>query len=243
MNATDTAWACRSPAVPSGIHVLHAVPPAAPAVGDLRLLSPDERHRAERIRVPAAAARHVTARALLRRLLADLLGVPPHQVGLVVAPSGRVEVTDGKGLSVSVSHTDGMAVVAVATTAVGVDVERVGRWPLPPLATWLSPAELHRLNANGPPASTDDPGQDPRPDVHDRHRGLVRAWTAKEAVAKACGCHLVMTLADIEVDGDTARVADRIGGVRVTWDLRDLPISSTHVTTLAAPLASPPTPG
>lgn len=238
---TRPAAARRSRRAPNGAHVLHAVPPAAPATEDLRLLSPDEHHRADRIRVPAAAARHVTARALLRRLLADLLGVPPRQVALVVAPNGKVEVADGDGLRVSISHTDGMIVVVVAAAAVGVDVERVDRWPLPPLTAWLSPTELERLDANG----SDEGAHDSNPDLDhvglDRHRDLVRTWTAKEAVAKAHGCHPGLALADIEVDGDTARVPDRIGGMGVTTrDLHDLSITPTHVTTLAT---TPPAPG
>ncbi len=231
---TASASAHRSRGVPDGAHVLHAVPPAAPAAGDLRLLSPDERHRADRIRVPAAAARHVTSRALLRRLLADLLGVSPRQVALVVAPSGKVAVADGDGLRVNISHTDGMVVVVVAATAVGVDVERVDRHPLPPLTAWLSPAELERLAAHGSDEGAHDSGPDLDHVGHDRHRDLVRTWTAKEAVAKAHGCHPALALADIEVDGDTARVPDRTGGTPwATWDLHDLPITPTHVATLA----------
>lgn len=241
MTATTTGRSVRrSPGVPGEFHVLHAVPPRSPTAADLRLLSPEQRRRAERIRAPAAAARHVTGRALLGRLLADLLGVAPHQVALVVAPNGRVEVPDAPDLRVSISHTEGMVVVAAADTAVGIDVERADRWPLPPLSQWLSPAELERLGTNEPLAATDDPAPGRLPDGHDRHRRLVRTWTAKEATLKASGCLPGLVLADVEVARGKARIPDRTGdNAGATWHLHDLLLASTHVTTLAATSPAP----
>ena len=187
------------------------------------MLAPEERRRAERIRVPAAAARHVTGRALLRRLVATLLGVPARDVVLQVRADGRPTLPGPQHLRLGVAHTDGMVVVAAAPTAVGVDVERADRWPLPPAAAWLSDRERDRLAVGAHAGAVDG------------RRRLVRAWTAKEATAKGLGRGLSLSPTAIEVAGSIAHVRAEVDDGLATWHLHDLPIAATHVVTLAVP--------
>jgi 4'-phosphopantetheinyl transferase len=101
------------------------------------------------------------------------------EIGVRRAPGGRPEVyvPNGPTLPVSVSHVDGLVVVAARPGGpVGVDVER--RRPLPAVALaerWYHPAEAAWLRAR------DEAG---------RELDFLRLWTAKEAVGKALGAGL-----------------------------------------------------
>jgi 4'-phosphopantetheinyl transferase EntD len=137
---------------------------------DLAVLDERGQHRAAAISHDAVRSRHVTAWALLRRLLSDLEGGDPAGVRVTVGPDGRP--TTGTRTSVSISHTHDLVVVAVCLDGtVGVDVERRDRQPVPTPSAWCSPAEV-AVWATLPPA--------------DRPLWQLRTWTAKEAVFKAC---------------------------------------------------------
>jgi phosphopantetheinyl transferase len=138
---------------------------------DLAVLDALGRERASATSHEAVRARHVTAWALLRRLLAELGGGDPAHVPLTVGPDG-CPIT-GTRTSVSISHTRDLVVVAACLDgAVGVDVERRDRRPLPAPTAWCSPAEVAVWSAL--PTS-------------DRPLWQLRAWTAKEATFKARG--------------------------------------------------------
>ncbi|MDB5313770.1 MAG: hypothetical protein JWO38_7972, partial [Gemmataceae bacterium] len=97
-------------------------PPCAPA--ELATgLTPDERDRAGRYRVGPVRDQFVTARGWLRRLLGGYLGLPPHAVPITYAAYGK-PVLPGAPLHFNVTHTNGLALIAVAGRRVGVDVER-----------------------------------------------------------------------------------------------------------------------
>lgn len=118
-------------------------------------------------------------RRLLRRAGGALLDRAEAEIGVRRTPGGRPEVyvADGRTLAVSVSHADGLVVVAARRGGpVGVDVER--HRPLPALALadrWYDPAEAAWLRDREPAG---------------RDLGFLRLWTAKEAVGKALGAGL-----------------------------------------------------
>lgn len=191
-------------------------PPGRELDEDRRLLSIDERRRADAIRSPTARARYVTTHAQLRRLLAAELECRPRDVPLHTPRSGPPEIGDCD-LRASISHTDGRVVLAVSpTTEIGVDVERLDRTPLPPEEAWLSTEERRRF--------------EPLSGSH-RHRALVQTWTAKEAVAKALGSGLATPLRAIDVDRDVAR-----GPGGMVWRLYLIDVGPRHVATLALPM-------
>jgi phosphopantetheinyl transferase len=145
--------------------------PVEASSADLALLDARGRARATAISHVAVRARHVTAWATLRRLLAELEGGDPAHVRLTVGRAGCP--TTGTPTSVSISHTRDLVVVAACLDgAVGVDVERRDRQPLPAPSRWCSPAEVAIWSAL-PTA--------------DRPSWQVRTWTAKEATFKARG--------------------------------------------------------
>lgn len=182
---------------------------------DRRCLPPAELRHAVRLRVPAARARHVAARACLRRVLGARLGLPPSAVALASTSDGALQVVGHPDLHVSISHTTGLVLVAVSTGGpVGVDVERADRERLPPVQAWVVPEELAAL----PDAS-----------AADRRRALLQLWTAKEAVTKALGTGLGTPLRAVTVIGDEAHGPGQVTG----WHIEPIALPPTHVGTVA----------
>lgn len=170
---------------------------ATPGSADLlELLDATERRRAARLHRPQDRARFVTARAVLRLVLGELLGTTPSELRLdVTCPRcggehGKPRLLGGDGsVSFSIAHVAGRVAVAVADgTAVGVDVEAtVGRSAvdLTDLATdILSPAELRDHQRIAPLR---------------RAHALAVCWTRKESVLKATGDGLMVPLRDVVV--------------------------------------------
>ena len=144
-------------------------------------LSGDERARAGRFHQARDRDRFVAARGLLRVLLGDALGCPPHGLRFRYNPYGKPALaTDGDGarLGFNLSHSGGAALFALAWgRAVGVDIERIRpQFAAESLAErFLSPAEAAALRSL-PPAR--------RPDA------FTQAWVRREAYGKALGAGL-----------------------------------------------------
>lgn len=204
------------------LHVAWAVPHPGSGARD-RLLSSEERRRARRIHSSAARGRFVTGRLLLRRLVAEVLDLRPDEVELVTE-EGRVRLPAPTPLSVSVSHTPDLVVAVVSTApAVGIDVERADRAPLPPWRLWLDDEEQARF------ALGSDLGGASQ-------RELVRTWTAKEAVAKALGAGPWLPLRSVAVHGLRVHVPS---APRTAWHVRHWATEEPYITTIALPDLGP----
>ncbi|MEU5183423.1 4'-phosphopantetheinyl transferase family protein [Streptomyces longwoodensis] len=201
----------------------------------VRLLDARERQRADRFRDALAADRFVLAHAAARSILGRYLGVSGAAVHWSVGPHGKPYFTGPWGAwQWSLSRADGLALLAVCTTApVGVDLERVGaqtqalalaRRFLPALEA----ADVGRLSgATGPDAD----GADPDPDGPAARVAYHRLLSRKEACVKASGGRLLDGLRlDVltpgAVLGDGAFAGER-------WFLRDLPAPPGFVAALA----------
>jgi len=184
---------------------LGGVTPAALAACDAALPA-DERD--------VAPARRV-ARAALRTVLGDALGVAPADVPISRRcahcgdPVHGKPFVPGAALACSLTHTGTLALVAWANApvALGVDAERVRpRVHLDRLAARvLGPAEHTRWRA--------------LPEA-ERCAAFLRAWTAKEAYVKATG----------------RGIAALLGGVPATvpgWTVGALPLPEGYVGALA----------
>lgn len=143
-------------------------------------LDPDERASAG-ARRPAAARRYTVAHGAQREILGRRLGLDPASLRITRAcatcggPHGRPELPEHPEVVVSLSHSGGFALLAVAVGArVGVDLEVVRLRPrLERLAERvLAPEELEAWTALPP---------------QDRLRAFLAAWTSKEAYLKAIG--------------------------------------------------------
>ncbi|MBN9520058.1 4'-phosphopantetheinyl transferase superfamily protein [bacterium] len=164
--------------------------PPLPADALAGLLTPDEQARAARYRVGAVREQFTLSRGVVRRLLGGYLGLPPERVPITAAPSGK-PFLDGGDLHFNLTHTTGLAVVAVANVRVGVDAEK--RRDIPDadglVRRFFSPAEREAYHAL--PSET-------RPDA------FYRGWVCKEAVIKAAGATM-HALDGFDVELDPAR--------------------------------------
>jgi len=145
--------------------------------GAWRLLSADERARATRLRFEVHRERFVAAHAGLREVLARYVGTVPESVRLAADAQGK-PVLAGARLQFNLSHSEGVALVAVARErAVGVDVEHIEprRDVLALADRALDPAEAAGVRAAAP-----------------EHRAAVfhRAWARREAAVKCTGTGL-----------------------------------------------------
>src|SRR5262249_39201341 len=117
----------------------------------------------------------VRARITLRQVLGRRLAVAPADVPIVEGDGAKPTLA-GQELEFNVAHTDGLAVIAVAHVAVGVDVERVEA--IAPdefddlVAFVLTERELEELV---------------RLPEQERLAAYYRVWTRKEAFVKATG--------------------------------------------------------
>lgn len=116
-------------------------------------LSAAERERAGRIRDPAAGHRWAVSRWALRELLGRRLGLAPAAVELELSEHGKPRLATPAGLEFNLSHSGGIALVALAAVPVGVDVEAVaprGRDLAALAARALDPAEAEAIAAADP---------------------------------------------------------------------------------------------
>lgn len=108
-----------------------ALDPPDPEVTRLyELLSPAERERAGRPPLDRRKRRYVVRQASVREILGRCLGVPAVEVQLARSPDGKPLVAGDPGVRFSVADSADLALVAVARSEVGVDVERVRDRPI-----------------------------------------------------------------------------------------------------------------
>lgn len=147
-------------------------------------LSPDERERAARLKVPAAAKQFRIGRALLRGLLAKYLALSPDSLRFHYNDHGKpaLEGQNGHdGLHFNLSHSGGLLVVAlVPRREIGVDVEQIRSvMETEHIVAWLFPEwARQRFGAAG---------------AHQRDEEFFRCWTRLEATAKAYGTGIAGT--------------------------------------------------
>lgn len=182
----------------------------------LSCLDCDERRRAIAKRTVASHRLFIVAHAGLRHVLASYLATTPAAVEFSNAPRGSKPVLHpamGREIQFSLSHTHGLAVVAVAPhQAVGVDVEWTGRRSdlMGLTRRYLTATEQRDLQ-------TIDPNL--------RIRRLLAYWTRREAVAKVTGKGLAHVLERPQIEH----------GLPVDPDISiyDLELRSDHVGALA----------
>lgn len=206
-----------------------------PDTADWAILSPPERERALRFHFDRDRDAFVRSHAAVRRILADYLGKAPGELQFLTGPAGKpflAPAEDSLGLEFNLSHSGELALVAVAQSAVGVDVERWdGRVEFLELAEqFFSPNERAALRAL-------------TQDSQALMAGFFNAWSRKEAYIKATGDGVAKGLHHFDVvltPGERAGLlADRTDPMATTrWVLEDLRIDQGYSAALVvrAPL-------
>ena len=153
------------------------------------LLSDDERARALSFYFPEHRDAFVANRGRLRVVLAHYLDCLPQDIRFLQGAQGKPELAyhQGHGLTFNLSHTKGLAVLALARgRQVGVDVEQLK--PLPDLLDtarqYFSENEYQQLAAL-PSAEL--------------CAAFYACWTRKEAFLKGLGTGLARNLAEFQV--------------------------------------------
>lgn len=216
------------------IHIWRIELDAAADVQSSEILSPDERVRAERLKIPLVRARFVAGRTALRRLLGSYLGIMPQTVHIQYASHGKPEIANANrgGLQFNLAHSDSLALLAVLHDhPIGIDLEK-----LRPItnsnaeyiaSTAFTPAERDALAG-----VSDDAYQ----------IGFFRCWTRKEAVMKAHGDGFRQAQSFTVTIDDTPKVvaADKAVGSR--WMIFDLPIELPFIAAIASTATIPTAP-
>jgi 4'-phosphopantetheinyl transferase len=196
-------------------------------------LSRAERERAARIKDPARSAAFVTGRGVVRELLGEVLGTQPRSV-----PLGRLPCPDcgdlehgppallhpDTPLRISLSHTSGHGLLAVAGFPVGVDVEECRPLDLDTVGGKALTVRERAVLAAARPG--------------DRGALFFRSWTRKEAVLKAVGTGIVRPLDELDVQPEqpgSARVTAGLPGRERPWLIRDLVLPAPLVAAIAFP--------
>ncbi len=190
-------------------------------------LSAEERARAARFGTDALRCRWVVGRATLRLLLASATGIDPADIRLARGVRGRPELAGRRRLDFNVSHTDGVALIALGhalpvAARIGVDIERQDRVVnADGLARkFLSERErtmLSPLTAN------------------ERRLAFLRLWTCKEAMSKATGDALSAPFREIDVDiAGAPRLRDGPPPYSAgDWRLFAANVDEAHIATVA----------
>ena len=155
-----------------------------------RLLSDDERRRANGFVFDRDRFRFIVGRARLRQLLGARLDVAPSSIEFAYGNRGKPSLSfvfAGSGLRFNVSHCGNLAVYGFAWhREIGIDVEAVG--PLPDADAIAARFFSRRENAT---YSSLRPSERPL--------GFFNCWTRKEAFIKALGDGLSYSLDRFDV--------------------------------------------
>ncbi|MGW7365727.1 MFS transporter [Streptomyces sp. NPDC054841] len=187
-------------------------------------LDVNETRRAAALRRPSDRLLYVAAHIGLRRIMAAYTGIAPDRLSFgrepcpgCGAPHGRPVLRDTPDApQFSLSHSQGLALIAVAAVRLGADVQKIPSTQTTELCLpALHPAE--RLELRRLPAQ-------------DRNLAFARLWVRKEAYLKGLGTGLTRG-ARTDYLGEYA-AGERPPG----WLVRNLPAGPGHVAAAALPV-------
>jgi len=194
------------------------------------MLCASERERAARFVFDIHRRRFVAARAGLRRVLGLCLDRDPAGLAFDYTDRGRpsLRLAAHPDFDFNLAHSGNLALVALSSRRVGVDVERLREMEnaLAIARRFFSPREVGALKRLAEDA---------------RAQGFFNAWTRKEAVIKAVGTGLA-ALEETEVSlrpGEIPAVLSGPGGAKA-WQLFHLEPSPGFVGAVAVQAAAPP---
>lgn len=169
-------------AAPADIDVwlLEFVFTSAQLARDCTLLSTAEHIRVQSFHQFQDRIRFASARAALRRLLAERVGISPDRLSILITASGKPYLPQHSEIQFNLSHAGNFALIAISSDGkVGIDIERCNR-DVTGLSDYvLSPLERAK-------ACWSD-------------KRFIDLWVAKEAVLKALGLGIAEYLQDISV--------------------------------------------
>jgi 4'-phosphopantetheinyl transferase len=190
-------------------------------VVDPSVLDDGERRRADALETPGLQQRYRLAHAALRHLLGQALGLPPRDVRIVRESCPRCGAAGGRPvlgeptrpLHFSMSSSQHLVLLGLASAAVGVDVEAVPSLrAVSEASELLHPAEREELLAMAPEI---------------RRATFTRLWSRKEAYLKGMGVGVAHGLVS-EYLGTRPQASTPEG-----WTLLDVPVPPAFSATAA----------
>lgn len=180
------------------------------------------------------AKEYVVYRTVLRRILGELLDVTPASVVFGRRPCPECgDLEHGPPLVshpvnplwISISHTRGCAMLAVAPHEIGVDVEKQRPiWSADLAARVLTLTEQAELSRISDPMLRDG--------------AFLACWTRKEATLKAVGTGIVSDLSALESHSTTpgpVHLTTTVPGPPTRWQVHDLVLPDPYLGSLAFP--------
>ncbi|MBX9589014.1 MAG: 4'-phosphopantetheinyl transferase superfamily protein [Hyphomonadaceae bacterium] len=178
----------------------------------LALLDEAEQSHAARVSNRQARDEFARTRALLRALLARHTGRPAGALQITAGAYGKPALVGAEGVHFNVSHSGGLALIAIAPSDVGIDIERMDSSVdyRGVAGTIFSRAENERLH-RAPEAQ--------RGDV------FFSIWTRKEAYLKATGQGFSSALPMISTAAGNGAIEDRTHACGAPyWHAFDVPV-------------------
>ena len=178
------------------------------------ILSNDELNRARRRLFEVDRRRFLLSHLLLRALLERYLGQDARAIQFTHSPSGKPLLVDAGGVDFNLAHSGGLAAYAFGRDRqVGIDVERI-RPTLDVMALaerYFTPFEAQAIREAS---------------EQERLARFFTYWVRKEAVLKATGYGLRLSLSAVDVAGDRRHPSGLIArvpiGTRSDWQIVDL---------------------
>lgn len=191
------------------------------------VLDEEEQARFDRMRAGEAAKTQRRCRIALRLLLSRRLATNPAAIRLSYGRYGKPSV-EGAAAKFSLSHSADRAMIAIAETHIGVDLERVDERIMDVenlLDMICHPRERGKAD-NEPPEA--------------RRAFFFRLWTRKEAYCKATGygLHKSMNLFEIQEYPGGGAVVDPTEPA-LPRHVLDLPVEAGWMACLCSPWRSP----
>lgn len=181
----------------SGVIEIHRVDLTAPFDAEgIGVLNASERLRADAFRFRADAERWITCRVALRRILSELVGVPPERVPIVLNAFGKPRMdAAGNAPGFNLSHCRDLALIAVrADGDVGIDIEHIDRG-------------VDLLECESSFCHADEIASLPFGEA--RAAALLDLWTGKEALLKALGTGFSLPPESIRLHAKDGRRSDQ----------------------------------
>jgi len=145
------------------------------------VLAPDELARARSFASQRLGSHYSRCRSTLRTLLAGYTGQPAASLRFAYGPLGKPALAGGEW-HFNVSHSGAKALVAIASSPLGIDLEGLDN-------PAIDPDELLPLVCNRTETATLEAMA-----ARERHRSFYQLWTGKEAFCKALGLGLHIEL-------------------------------------------------
>jgi 4'-phosphopantetheinyl transferase len=176
------------PSLHSSIHLYHANLRQTGWWELVRLLSAEERRRADAFAFERDARRFIVSHAVLRTLVGYATGIPPRELSFRREPGLKpvLKASLGRPFHFSLSRSEELVLIGLASCPLGVDIEWLGKTVDTEVMgdLVLSDRERETLRQLAP---------------SDRQRAFLQCWTQKEAYLKATGRGLYVSPATAEV--------------------------------------------